>query len=373
MIKATILHTEASTGWGGQEIRILTESAGMINRGYRVILACQPGSGILKKADQFGLETHIMRIDGGFDLSCIMRLRSLIQDEKVDIVNTHSSKDSWCAGMAAKLVRKVKVIRTRHLSIPVKSNFSTRMLYKTLPDCVITTGESIRIHLIEQLGISPDSAISIPTGIDLQPFDYNSADRSLLRSEFGIDPEAPLIITLGMIRSMKGHKYFIDAAAAIVKQRPDAMFMIVGDMVSGGDTKKNLVDQISSLGLQDKIIMTGYREDVPDILAAIDIFVLASIRYEGVPQAISQAMAMAKPVVATDVGSINEQVINGRTGILVEKENSSALADAILTLVKDPVTAREFGINGRSLVEEKLSLDVMLDKTESVYKKLLQA
>ncbi|MHB1001844.1 MAG: glycosyltransferase family 4 protein [Armatimonadota bacterium] len=371
MNKLTILHTEASTGWGGQEIRILAESDGMIKRGHRVLLACQPESGISKKSEALGIETHIMHIGGAFDLACIMRMRDLIRREHVDIVNTHSSKDSWSAGFASKLAGCAKLIRTRHLSIPIKPSFESKLLYKGLPDAVVTTGESLRLHVIEQTGASADRVVSIPTGIDLQRFNPDTADGVSFRRDFGIELDAPLVGTVGMLRSMKGHTYFINAAAKIAEQVPEARFVIVGDTASASDIKTRLSNQIKSLSLQDKVIMTGYRDDVPYVLAALDIFVLASTQYEGVPQAISQAMAMRKPVVATDVGSINEQVITGNTGILVEKANADMMADAILDLIRDPTKASESGINGRRLVEEKFSLDAMLNSTESLYTSLL--
>ena len=370
MKRYTILHTEASTGWGGQEIRIITEAAGMIKRGHRVMLACQPGSVISQRAPEQGIETFIMRIGGAFDIAGIRRLRSLMLEQKVDIVNTHSSKDSWCAGIAAKLPG-IKVIRTRHLSIPVKNSSQSRLLYRTLADVVVTTGESLRLHIIERTGLSPDRAISIPTGIDLNRFNPSAADGSSVRSELHIEPDAILIGTVGMLRAMKGHIYFIEAAAQVLEKQPHARFIIVGDIAFASNIKEVLTARIVELGIEDKIIMTGYRNDIPEVMAALDVFVLASIRDEGVPQVINQAMAMKRPVVATDVGAVSEQVIDGQTGFLVEKKNADQLARAILAILEDPARAKQMGENGRKLVEEKFSIEVMLDATEALYERML--
>lgn len=371
MKRSTILHTESSTGWGGQEIRIITEAAGMMKRGHRMMLACQPGSVISKRAPEQGIETFVMRLGGALDIAGIRRLRALMRKQKVDIVNTHSSKDSWCAGLAAKLAGSVKVVRTRHLSIPIKKNFDSKLLYGTLPDAVVTTGEALREHVIEQVNLPADRVVSIPTGIDLEKFDPNRADGSAVRSELGIAPGVPLIGTVGMLRRMKGHAYFIEAVARIVKRYPRARFLIVGDIAFASSIKERLSAQMNDLGIADRIIMTGYREDIPEIMAALDIFVLASISNEGVPQVVNQALAMRKPVVATDVGGVQEQVIDGLTGLLVEKENSEQLAQAVIKLLADRDRARQMGENGRKLVEERFSSDVMLDTTEALYERLL--
>lgn len=371
MKKCRVLHTEASTGWGGQEIRIISESAGMIKRGHEVMLACQPGAVISKRAAEQGIETFVMPIRGAFDILGIRRLRALMRKQGIDIVNTHSSKDSWCAGLAAKLSGDIRVIRTRHLSIPIKRSFDSKLLYCTLPDAVVTTGEALREHIIEQTGACPDSAVSIPTGIDLEKYNPRVADGSAARVELGIAPGAPLIGTVGMLRTMKGLTYFLEAAALIGKKHPQARFLVVGDIAFASDIKERLAAQIAELGIGDKVIMTGYREDIPEIMAALDVFVLPSIKNEGAPQVISQALAMEKPVVTTNVGAIGEQVIDGQTGLVVEKANADQLARAVLAVLENPSRAKQMGENGRKVVEERFSLDGMLDATEALYTQLL--
>ncbi|HET6455868.1 MAG TPA: glycosyltransferase family 4 protein [Armatimonadota bacterium] len=371
MSQYTILHTEASTGWGGQEIRIINESVGMIERGHRVLLVCQPTSVISKKASEQGIETVVMPIRGAFDVKGIRRLRALYRDEKVDIVNTHSSKDSWCAGLAAKLAGGVKVIRTRHLSIPIKNNFESRLLYRTLPDAIVTTGEAIRKHIIERTDANPEIVVSIPTGIDLEAFDPLRADRLAFRKEIGVDPEAPLIGTVGMLRAMKGYTHLLNAAAEVIREFPSAMFTIVGDTAFESNIKDHLAQQMAELGIADKVKMPGYREDADRVMAGLDVFVLASTRSEGVPQVITQAMAMKRPVIGTNVGSVYEQIIDKETGFLVEKANSAQIRDSILALLRNPDMAKRMGENGRKLVEERFSLDTMLDKTEALYARLM--
>ncbi|MBP6962869.1 MAG: glycosyltransferase family 4 protein [Armatimonadetes bacterium] len=366
-----ILHTESSSGWGGQEMRVISEVVGMLGRGHRVMLACRRGSEIARRAREKNIETYIMSLHGAFDIAGIRRVRAFLRRREVDIVNTHSSKDSWCAGFAARLSGDVKVVRTRHLSIPVKRSFETRLLYGSLHDTVVTAGETLRRHIIERVDLDPARVLSIPTGIDLDAFDPDRVTGSAFRDEIGADDTNPVIGSVGMLRHMKGHSYLIEAAASVLQEYPQARFVLAGDGPSAGALRERLSARASELGIADKFLMLGYREDIPEVMAGLDVFVHPSIGYEGVPQVVSQAMAMRRPVVATDVGAVCEQVVNGRTGILVEKANSRQLAQGILTVLKNPDTAARMGENGRRLVEDRYSLDTMLDETERLYARLL--
>lgn len=368
----TILHTESSTGWGGQEIRIINESLGMIKRGHRVLIACQPRSVISRRAADNGIETVILRMGGALDIRAMRILRSLIHDRSIDIIDTHSSKDSWCAGLAAKFCGDAKVIRTRHIDAQIKKAHTSVLLYKTLPDAVVAIGESVRHHIIDVAGVSPDKIVSIPTGIDTAIFDPDTVDPMVFRDELGLAPDTPLVGTVGMLRSEKGHKYLIDAAAIVVAEIPDARFVIVGDVAFASTMPQMLAEKITSLGLDRNVRMLGYRTDIPQVMAGLNVFALPSLR-EAFGQVATQALAMRKPVVGTAVGGIPEQVINGQTGLIVEKANPEQLAQGILTLLKNPDTAAQMGANGRRLVEERFSLRATLDATEHLYARLLDA
>ncbi len=369
-----ILHTESSMGWGGQECRILTESAGMISRGHKVIIACQPGSAIADRAGQYGVETRLIRMKRAGDHTAIRRLIALIRGESIHILNTHSSIDSWCGGIAAKFCA-AKCIRTRHLSISIKNTLDSRILYKSLPDAVVTTGEMIREHIAIATGTPLERIISIPTGIDLQRFDPSQISGQKIREEIGIPVGVPLVGTIGMMRGMKGHVHFVRAAASVIETMPGVRFLLVGDAPDGGTNivKDTIINEIHSLAIADKITLAGYRTDIPELLAAMDVFVLASVKDEGVPQVISQAMAMGKPVVATNVGGIPEQVIDSVTGYLVEKANADQIADAVLRILASPEDAARMGEEGRIHAERNFSIEGMLDRTEALYERLIES
>ncbi len=366
----------------------------MQERGHRVLLACAPDCRLAQQARAWNLPVEGIVFQRSIDWRAILRLRRLMLSERVDVLNTHSSKDSWCGGIAAQLTRGVKVVRTRHVSIPIKNNLPTRWLYTRLTDAIITTGEKLRQQLIRDNGFRAERIVSIPTGVDLQRFDPSqysrlrecsagilpaqcrqdvgaTFSRRTVREELGISPDAPLVGTIAMLRRMKGHNVLIDAAARVLQQIPQAKFLIVGDIPSASPVKADLEKQVARLGIGGSVIFAGYREDVPEILAALDCVVLASTRDEGVPQSVAQALAMARPVVATDVGATGELVENGATGILVPPNNAAALAEGILSVLREPEIASQRALLGQQRVRERYSVERMAEQVERLYERLV--
>ncbi|MBI5740619.1 MAG: glycosyltransferase family 4 protein [Nitrospirae bacterium] len=361
-IKLTILHTESSTGWGGQEIRIVNEALGMLKRGHRVCIAAPVQSVILRKAGDAGIPSFPLPFRKK-NLPDICRLGKIIKREKVDIVNTHSSSDSWVATIAAGFSGSTPlVLRTRHLSTPISGNFLSRLIYNRLPDAVITTGEEIRRRMINVNRFDGGKIVSIPTGVDTERFDPEKVTAGPRSNGFSIG-------MVSVLRSWKGHKYLLEAAPSILKELPEANFYIVGD----GPMSQNIRNMIRELSLEDKVLMLGHRDDIPEILASMDVLVHPSYGHEGVPQSVLQAMAMERPVVASDAGAVREIVIDGKTGFLIEPENPEQIARKVCELYYDPELRTKFGKEGRRLVEQNYSVGPMLDKIESLYERLLKS
>lgn len=355
----TILHTESSTGWGGQEIRILEESLGMLERGHRVVIAAPQNSSIFKRALKAGIKVFHCDFQKGNPRS-FFRINSLIKNEGIDILNTHSSSDSWVATMAARLLNvRPKIIRTRHLSTPISRSLLSHMIYNILPDAVITTGEEIRQRMINENRFNASKIFSIPTGINLNRFDPRKVKPALESQGFSIG-------MIGVLRSWKGHRYLIEAVPEILKYIPEATFYIVGD----GPQYENIERLIDSLLLRDKVFMLGHREDIPEILASLNVVVHPSYANEGVPQSVLQALAMERPVIAADVGAIKEVVIDNETGFLISPRRVDEIVAKVGILYKNRELGKAFGKNGRNLVERSYSFEIMLDKVESLYERL---
>lgn len=358
----TILHTESSTGWGGQENRTLQESIGLKRLGVRVIILCQPDSVLAKRARAEGIEVRTCKMRKSYDLFAIKYMLNLIKNEKIDVISTHSGRDSLLAGIAGRLsLKKPVIVRTRHLALPITS----KTTYSVLPHKVVTVSEYVRQYLINE-GISPDKVVAIPTGIDTSRFDPEKVDGKL-KQELGLKPEIPLVGTIAILRKKKGHRILLEAIPLILKKIPDAVFVFAGD----GPQKENIITKIEQLGLSDKVFMLGLRKDIPNILKSIDVFVLPTLQ-EALGTSFIEAMAMEKPVIGTNVGGVGEVIKDGINGYLVEPDNPHALAEAIIMALQDKEKLSIIGIEGRKIAKQNYTVEKMCEKMHALYSSLLK-
>jgi glycosyltransferase involved in cell wall biosynthesis len=356
----TVLHTEASPGLGGQEVRTLNEARWTGERGWRVLLACQPGGRLHERARAAGLEVVPLRMAGAFDPRALVALVRLIRRERVSLVHTHSSVDAWLGGMAARLCR-VPVVRTRHVSIAIRRG--PNPVYRWLADRVVTSGEAIR-RMVMDAGVPPDRVVAIPAGVNLEAFPFGLRAPETAR-ELGLG--TPVIGSVAMFRGSKGHPQLLQAFAMVREKRPTASLLLVGDGI-----RRAWVEQLArDAKLSDAVVFTGFRPDVPALLGTMDCFVLASTRTEGVPQALLQAFAAGVPVVASRIGGIPEVVRDGETGLLVPSESVPALAAAIGRVLDDPEAAALRARAARALVEERFSHESAVGRLLRLYDELL--
>jgi glycosyltransferase involved in cell wall biosynthesis len=363
-----IVHTEASQGWGGQEIRILTEAQGMRARGHHITLLAPPTAQIFPAAKTRGIPVEAMPFEKK-SLRGLLAMRRWLKQNACDVINTHSSTDSWLVALAQiGLKRHVPLVRTRHVSVKAANNWTTRWLYGKACARVVTTGERLRVELISGLSLAPEHVISIPTGIDLERYSRVTArPRADMRSELGIPPDALVIGIAATLRSWKGHDYLLHAFIEMANAFPSAHLLIAGD----GPRREHLRERITASGLAKRIHLVGHREDIPDVLGAMDVFALPSYANEGVPQAIMQAMAMELPVVSTTIGAIDEAVEDGVTGYLVEPKNVEQLKTRLTSLLASDDLRRRMGAAARLRAKSRFSLDAMSDAMEKVFRQLV--
>ncbi len=358
-----ILHTEASPGWGGQEIRVLDEAQGCIERGHKVWIAGQPHSQIVPASRKRGIETVELPF-GRVNIKTVRAMIGLLRQIDPDIVVTHSRNDTWIATLGILFGRaRAKLIRMRHVSIPVKPGLRNRWLYGRRSARVVTTGEMIRSHLIEVLKLDPAHVVSIPTGTHLSR--YHPGDKVQARAKLGLPTDKKLIGMVATLRSWKGHRFMVDAL--LDRKLDGAVLVLVGD----GPQEPMLLKQVEERGLKDRVIFAGRREDVQEWLRAFDVFVLPSTGNEGIPQALMQAMATGLPVVTTPVGAIPELVAHNESGFIVQPENPASLAEGIAAVLADASLAKRLGEAGRTIVEKKHTKAAMLDAMEEVFRKAL--
>jgi len=354
-----ILHTEASSGWGGQEIRVLAEARGFIDRGHDVRLAAPPGSRIFEEAPRCGVPAHALPI-GAKRLPGLLAMRRLVRAVPFDVINTHSSTDSWLSALAVRgLAAPPAIVRTRHISAPIANGAATRWLYTRATAAIVTTGEALRRQLVEQNHYPANRVVSVPTGIDTTRF--VPGDRAARRRELGL-PEAPVIIGIvATLRSWKGHRHLLEALRRL--DRADVLLVIVG----AGPQRAALETQVADLGIGDRVRMVGHHDDVLPWHQALDIFALPSYANEGVPQALVQAMLCGLPCVTTAVGAIPEVTGEGEFAIVVREHDPSALAQGLRALVDDPALRHRLGAAGRAHCAQAFGYTHMLDRMEAVF------
>jgi glycosyltransferase involved in cell wall biosynthesis len=358
----TILHTESSLGWGGQEHRVLAEARILTDRGHRLLLACDPRGALYGRAAREGLPLFPVKFWGWRNVTALWTIRGILKAERVDILNTHSSLDSWVGTLAWGCgSRTVKLVRTRHLSTPVADNWPTRWLYRT-PAAVITTGKNISDLLNQRLGIPSERLFIIPTGVAPEEFAPRPPDPTLIHS-LNLPSGALVLGTVSVLRSWKGHLDLLEAFNLLVTEGEPAILLIVGE----GPYRPVIEAKIAELGLQARVRLVGHQENVPAWLALMDVFVMASYANEGVPQALLQAMAMARPVAATAAGGIPEVIIPEKTGLLAPPRNPPALAQILARLCRDAALREALGQKGRELVLQRFSLGHMADRLERLY------
>ena len=360
MTRLRILHTESSLGWGGQEIRVLTEAAAVARAGHDVMVAAPAHSRIFEEARRYGVEALALPIARKRP-GAVLALRRLLRDRPFEVVNTHSSTDTWVVALASRgLARAPALVRTRHISAPMPANAATRWLYREATTRVVTTGERLRDQVIAEAGVAPSRVVSIATGIDLAR--YAPGDRAAAREATGLPGDSAIVGIVATLRSWKGHRDLIGAFAGL--GRRDAHLAIVGD----GPQREALEAAVREMGLAPRVTFAGNQADVVPWMRAFDVFCLPSYANEGVPQALMQAMACGLPVVSTPVGSIEEIVEHGETGIIVPARDPERLREALAALLGDPARRAALGTRAAQVAHERFGEARMVERMVAVFR-----
>jgi len=353
-----IVHTEASLGWGGQEIRILSESQGLIGRGHDVTLLCPPEARIHAEAPRWRVLAVALPIGRKRPLG-VKVLYEWLKRNPCDVVCTHSSTDAWLVAFALlALGRPVPMVRTRHISAPVATNAPTRWLYTRATARIVTTGEALKKELAERNGFPAARIDSVPTGVDAGR--YCPGDRAAARAALKLPQDRMLVGIVATLRDWKGHEYLVEAVAGLP---PNVHLVIVGD----GPRRQILESFVQKLELRSRVVFAGDQADVLPWLQALDAFALPSFANEGVPQALIQAMLAGLPCVTTHAGSIAELARDGDTALVVPPKDSAALRAALERLLADESLRKRLGDSARRHCAANFSYERMLDRMEAIY------
>lgn len=370
-----ILHTNMHHRWGGQPNRILTESVYLAELGHEVWIGGPKGCVLCERARKRGLGAFDdLELRTGFRPGSLIRDRrrflDFLQHEKFDVLHSHGSQDTWlCALALTRLDPQPVFIRTRHNTFPIATHPINRWLYNRM-DWVITVSPQV-IPLVARNGLFPEERVSsIYSAPDPERFSPRPPAPEL-RESLGIPESAPVVGVVGRLAPEKGHELLVNAAVSVVERFPETRFLLVGE----GRSRRGIEEQIASLGLERNFVITGFREDVPDLVAQMDIVALTPTSGESLGTALLEAFCMEKPVVATEVGGTGESVRTGKTGFLIREgpreTKEQGIAEALLRLLEDPELRERLGKAGRQMVLEEFSPQALARKSLDLYQTLV--
>jgi len=363
-----ILHTNMHKGWGGQPNRILTTARGLVDRGHKVVLCGPRGAELHKRAAEYGIPAfEELDLARGFrpwsQLPDIRRMKAHLAENNYDIIDTHGSQDTWTVVMALLDKQMPGMVRTRHNVFPVKQHPFNKWMYGKF-DHIITISPQV-IPLLAGL-LPPDCYTSIYSAPDPARFDIADS-REDVRAEFGYAPSDEVVGVVARLAPEKGHAILLDAAPRILRERPNARFLFIGK----GRSRPALEEQVSRLGIADRVTFAGFRTDVPRLLKGLDLFVLPCIDGESLGTSILEAFLMEVPVVACDVGGVSESVRDGETGRLVKPNRNGPLAEAIVEMLGNAERSKQWALAGKALVQAEFTPERIAEQTEEVYRKVL--
>ncbi len=379
MHKIRVLHIITHLPIGGAQDNTLLTLEGLDKTRYDLTLICGKRGEWIERAlsiqdiKVYFIDELIRKIHIFYDYIALLKLYRFIKKGKFKIVHTHSSKAGFSGRIAAYLAGVPVIIHTLHGFpfndfMPLIERFFYIFLERFLSifSSTIITVSHINKEKAVQLKLGPlNKFVNIYSGINFEKFGI-SVNIMKKRKELGINNKLKVIGMVGRLSKQKAPQYFIQAIPLIVKVHPHVRFILVGD----GELKKNMIKLAEKINVSDYISFLGFRDDVPEILNILNIFVLPSL-WEGLGRSLTEAMYSACPVVATAVEGVPELIIDGRTGYLVQPKDSVAIAQKINDLLIHPREARQMGKNARKKVMSDFDACVMIKKIDELYQNIL--
>jgi glycosyltransferase involved in cell wall biosynthesis len=360
---------------GGTETQAVELAIRLDSERYAVTLGCLRARGpLLERLAGSAVSVCEFYPKGGFDsirgMYQMFRLANFLRRGGFQIVHTHDLYANLL-GIPAAVIARVPVIISSQRDLSHLGLYQTRRRVwlrrlQKRSTAVLTNAGAVRDAVLAENHFAPEKVRVIHNGVDMQKFAYGSRDREWLKQASA--REKWIALVGNMHSDVKGHPWLIAAAGTITREFPETRFLLMGD----GEQRKDYERQVAELGLGRHFLFLGRRDDVPRVLACCDIAVLPS-KAEGLPNAVLEYLAVGLPTVATRVGGNAEIIQDGKTGLLVPPEDSSALAEAILRLLRDPGFATSLGKNGREYVAAEFSFQKMIENTDQLYTELLHS
>jgi len=354
-----ILHVDTARGWRGGQNQVLLTALGMAARGHEVTVACRGGGELESRARTAGLRVRGVPFRGDLWPPAVAALAAVLRRERPEVAQLHDPHATSSGLIARRLGGHLPLVATRRVDFPLRG-FLSRAKYRSC-ERVIAVSKAIRDMLVEAR-LGKEHLRLVHEGVPDRP--PMAGGRTAL-ANLGV-PEGALVVgNVAALTDHKDHATLLEAASRVVRERPHVRFVIVGE----GEKRAELVEHRRRLGLEDKVIFAGFRDDLDRLLPAFDVFCLSSYK-EGLGTSLLDAMAFARPIVATAAGGIPDAVEDGVTGRLVPVRDAGALAQALLTLLADPARRQEMGAGGRRRFLARFTAERMVEDTLAVCREL---
>ena len=369
-----ILFPCMSKSWGGMEMVTVTGIQQLLKQNIKVQLVCAEESRLHLEANSMGIIIHPIKIKKIISPYAILKLSSIIRKEKYDLIHTHASKDLWLIVPALKIINSaVPLVLTKHIgSFITKRDIIHNWFYKRITKA-IAISSVIKRNLKETTLLTEQNIQVIFNGVNLEKFNPQKADRTKLRNELKLTDYDLLIGMTARFSPGKGHEEFLLAAKELSKNNYSnhIKFVIVGEASRGEIEYEKKIKKLTATYNLENVHFPGYRIDIPDVLAAMDIFVLPS-HAEAFGIALVEAMAMEKATVCSNSDGVLDIAVDNETSFLFNSKNANDLAEKIEKLILDPEKRKTFGHNARKRVIENFDLEKITDQTIKLYSKLIK-
>jgi glycosyltransferase involved in cell wall biosynthesis len=363
------IHIDTARTWRGGQNQVLLTVNGLRAMGHRAALVAHPDGELRRRAAE-GLDLIPIASRTEMDLSAAWRLSRVIRRLNPDIIHAHDAHGVAMAALALSIGagsvnrtggRMPALVAARRVDFHLRGNSLSRWKQRQV-DCFIAASEAIRRMLVQD-GVPPDRTMTVHEGIDIEhvlaaaPVDVHEA--------FWLPHQAPVVGNVAALVPHKGQRHLIDAAQLVVREVPDARFVILGE----GELRPLLERQVREHHLEKHVLLPGFRTDVLGCIKGFDVFAMSSVT-EGLGTSVLDAMACTRPVVATTAGGIPEVVDDGVTGLLVPPRDHAAMAGAMVRLLKDEALRARMGEAGLARVSQRFTVDRMVAETAAAYARI---
>jgi glycosyltransferase involved in cell wall biosynthesis len=366
----SILLTNDSEIYGGGEFFVYSLAKALTSHGHNVNVACKPTGLLFQKCARDKIGTIAVDFPAqGKLFRHILLLKNVLQQYSVQVLHSNTNYDRTAGAFAARLAGVAHVANV-HSFHSLQHNLTHWIRNRIAIDHFIVDGYCVKELLVHENRISPKKISVVYLGVDPETMKNDLTLRENVRREFGFTSEHIVIGNVGRLVPFKGQEYLIEAFAHVVQQVPTVRLFLVGD----GEMRNTLESKTQSLNIQDKVIFAGFRDDLPALYSAFDVYVHSSIEGGGetFPFAVLQALAHELPAIVTKVGDVPAMVAEGENGFVVTDRNASLLAQSIQTIAMNHELKTSFGKRSREILLERFTLDSMVNAIEVIYRQVLQ-